>query len=529
LTTIFSYPERPPQGIWNNSVSSLEAVRPELLAYPATTKTVIQLVRAAEASQQRVRMTGSGHSFSDVALNDDMLLLPNRLNAPLDLDRARLKPGPAADRHLVRVQGGMTVRDLNALLDSKCLALENMGGWDEQTITGVAMTATHGSGRRFGPLVAQIASLQMVTTGGELRQIEPTNGITNPATFPGFLEEAPDVPVTLVQDDDELNAVGVSMGSMGIVTAVVVRAVDKFWIRENRKVMRWSELGNPGGYLDRMIHHPPAPGAPDHVEVYINPYETKAGDHQCILTERYRLAAEPAPTLESRSRGALGDGALFNDGRLRSLAEDALRIELDRASIVTMEGILTDFLLAMKDPNYTAESYKVFNLGAINRLRAYGIELAFPIEKTLDVVKTVFAQAKREYALGRHHSVPFSLRFVKASDCYLAMQHGRETMMLEMGALVPARESLKLLQDYEQLFMQPPFSARPHWGLDMSVLKSWSQVEALYGEAARAAHDAVPAETAAAAWLRVYKRLNANGTFDGRFTDRLGISMRPKA
>src|SRR5215471_2496557 len=67
-------------GTWNNAVDSLrDDVKPGVLAYPGSTRAVIELVRAAEAMGQRVRMTGSGHSFSDVALTDDVLILPNRL------------------------------------------------------------------------------------------------------------------------------------------------------------------------------------------------------------------------------------------------------------------------------------------------------------------------------------------------------------------------------------------------------------------------------------------------------------------
>ena len=511
-TSFLACPVPPPPGVWNNAVNSLPQQMPDIMAYPGSTAAVVQLVRAAEARGQRVRMTGSGHSFSDVALTDGMLLLPNRLSTMLSLDRARLHPTFAGDRHLVRVQGGIRLRELNEHLDSKCLALTNLGGYDAQTITGVAMTATHGSGLNYGPIASQIASLQLVTSGGEVRQIEPTNGITNPATFPGYLEEDPHVPVKLVQDDEEFNAVSVSMGSMGIVTAVVLKTVDKFWLREVRTWHLWSEVSKPGGYLDTLVRRPGASGYPDHVEIYINPYENRAGDHHCVVTQRYRLSAAPKPTLDSKFRGILGEGGLFDDARLRKLSEGALAKVLDGANVCQLSDILDSMLKTQLDKNYTAESYKVFNLGAINQLRAHGIEMAFPLEKTIAATNAVFAQAKVELAAGRHHSVPFSLRFVKAASSFLAMQHGRSTMMLEMGALVLARGSRTLLQNYEQFFIEG-FAARPHWGLDMSVLKSWSQVEALYGlEPTRA-------------WRHVYERLNVNGTFNGRFTDRLGISV----
>jgi hypothetical protein len=508
----FACPEPRAPGIWNNAVGSINDVRPALLAYPSNATTVIELVQAAESRKQRVRMTGSGHSFSDVAVTDEVLLLPNRLSLPLELDRTELKAEHAGDRHLVRVQGGITIRALNAWLDVKGLALTNLGGYDGQTITGVAMTATHGSGLAFGPIAAQIASLELVTTGGAVRRIEPSNGITDPANFRGHLAEDVTIPVTLVQDDDEFNAVSVSMGSMGVVTAVVLKTVDKFWLREERTLHRWSDLAKPGGYVDTLVRRPGGAGYPDHVELYVNPYADEQGEHLCLLTRRYRSSQEPTVSDDSKLRGSFGDVAL--DPQARELAQDFMRRTLNDAKRADLSNLLSSSLGALADENYTAPSYQVFNLGGLNLFRVYGIELAFPIGDTLRVTRAVFEQAEREYAAGRHHSAPFSLRFVKASSSYLAMQHGRDTAMLEIGVLVEAHGSGTLLRDYEQLFIEQ-FAARPHWGLDMSFLRSWSEVERLYGQSARD-------------WQRVFQRLNAAGTFDGQLTDRLGISMRPK-
>jgi hypothetical protein len=56
--------------------------------------------------------------------------------------------------------------------------------------------------------------------------------------------------------------------------------------------------------------------------------------------------------------------------------------------------------------------------------------------------------------------------------------------------------------------------ARPHWGLDLSILQSFDEVRALYPQAN--------------AWFKAYESLNANGTFDGKLTDRLKISKKPR-
>ena len=485
-------------------------VKPTSIASPSTAGAVISLVQAAEARKTRVRMTGTGHSFSDVALTDDTLLLPDLLSAPLTLDRSRLKPEAAADRHLVRVQAGMPLRKLNAWLWAQKLALANMGGYDAQTIAGVAMTASHGSGLAYGPIASQIVALQIVTAGGRLLQVEPTNGISDPAKCKQ-LEEEPGIPLELRQDDELFRAVSVSMGCMGIVTAVVLKAVDAFWLREERTLHKWSDLARKGGYLEGLVKRPRDPAYPDHVEVSVNPYQSRVEkDHLCILTQRHHLAEKPTPTVESRSRGLVGNGELFADPQLRTLTEDALRDQLDKATPAGLETILTSFLFALYDKNYTAESYTVFNVGGINSLRAFGIELAFPLSDTIPATEALFEKAHAELSEGRHHSVPVSLRFVKQSDAFLAMQAGRDTTMMEIGMLVQAQGAATLLSNYERYFIEN-FRARPHWGLDLSILNSWAQVESLYGK------------PNADSWRRAYDELNKSGVFKGRLTDRLKI------
>src|SRR5947209_14737660 len=90
----------PVLGQWNNAVGT-ESVRPSLLMFPSEAGEIVGIVQQAEKARKRVRMTGSGHSFSDIALNDDYLLLPSRLDAPLAIDRARLRPAYANDIRLV--------------------------------------------------------------------------------------------------------------------------------------------------------------------------------------------------------------------------------------------------------------------------------------------------------------------------------------------------------------------------------------------------------------------------------------------
>ncbi len=84
---------------------------------------------------------------------------------------------------LVRVQAGIRIAELNAYLESRKLALANMGGFDGQTVAGVISTSTHGSGIGFGPLSDLVRSLDIVGPDGAVCRIEPADGPTDPDAY----------------------------------------------------------------------------------------------------------------------------------------------------------------------------------------------------------------------------------------------------------------------------------------------------------------------------------------------------------
>lgn len=522
--------------VWNNALQ-LDGVDPRAVLVPDHLEHLIEVVRAAEREGRRVRMTGAGHSFSDVALSDDYLLTPQGLSLPLTLDQSELR-ADCRPETLVRVQSGIQLWQLNDWLwheQQPGLALSNLGGYDAQTIVGAAMTGTHGSGLKHGPIASQIVSLQIVSVGGEVIQLEPTHGITDASRFKGRVAlhdepmtiagnthgnsgAAPSVAVRLIQDDALFNAVSVSMGCMGIVYAVVLRVEPRYWLKEYRLLTTWGAVSQPDGFLDRVMHGRKIDDGdgpdPEHYEVYVNPYPSKPGDapakHHCILTKRYKLTRQPSRDHEQRTRGTVANWLLKlankvsgNGGGIATFLND----HPNKAGWVIDES-----LKAIEDKGgYIGRGYQVFNLGEPNHVRAYGIEMAFDLSQSIEAIERVFVHAKQlrddEQCV---HSSPATLRFVKASDAPLAMQHGRATTMLEMGMLVCANGSHDLLDSYERMFMDK-MNARPHWGLDLNVLEGLSEVRRLYGDE--------PVD----AWLAAYRTLNPHGTFSGRFTDRLKL------
>jgi FAD/FMN-containing dehydrogenase len=124
---------------WRNWTGD-QSCRPARRERPASTQELCAAVRGAADAGLRVRVAGSGHSFSDIDCSDGLLLSLERMARVLDVDRAS---------GLVRVQAGITIKALSRALDEHGLALENLGDIDVQTIAGAISTATHGTGAKL--------------------------------------------------------------------------------------------------------------------------------------------------------------------------------------------------------------------------------------------------------------------------------------------------------------------------------------------------------------------------------------------
>lgn len=220
---------------WKNYVSN-QIVEPLQYRKPVSLEELVEIMGDAQKRGCKVKAIGSGHSFSDIVQTTDILIDCHGLNRPIPLKEELLhdeetltKMGYNLD-HLVHVENGMRILDLNNYLDKKGLALENMGGYDGQTIAGVVSTSTHGTGITLGPIADSVASMIVVGEKGKVYRIEPSNGITDPAMYRRTFPDN-----ELVQEDDFFNAVVVSMGCMGLIYSLIIKVRDSFHLEEIRE------------------------------------------------------------------------------------------------------------------------------------------------------------------------------------------------------------------------------------------------------------------------------------------------------
>jgi L-gulonolactone oxidase len=218
---------------WRNWAGN-QRCSPQRIARPSTLEELKQEVQRAAEKGWTVRVAGTGHSFTDAVVTPDLLVSLEKMNRVLRVD-----PG---SRH-VRVQAGITLHALNEQLALHHLALENLGDVDVQTIAGATATGTHGTGARLPNLSANLHSMELLLADGTTLEV---NEHTNATMW---------------------RAARVSLGALGIVTAVTLRTVPAFTLRG---VDRPRPLDEVMDRMDELV------ADNDHFEFYMFPHSKLA-------------------------------------------------------------------------------------------------------------------------------------------------------------------------------------------------------------------------------------------------------------
>src|SRR5688500_12656420 len=208
---------------WRNW-SGEQRCAPLRIERPQSEEAVAGAVRRAAAEGRRVRVSASGHSFTDIACTDDVML---RLDALDDVG--------SVDGTLIEVGAGITLHELGKQLAARGLAMENQGDIDRQQLAGAISTATHGTGAGFPNISAQVVALRLVTADGEVRELSEAS------------------------DADAWRAARVGLGTLGVITRVTLRCVPLFTIQ---RLDMPRDLDETLAALDDLV------GTNDHFEFY---------------------------------------------------------------------------------------------------------------------------------------------------------------------------------------------------------------------------------------------------------------------
>ncbi|MEV6349826.1 D-arabinono-1,4-lactone oxidase [Actinoplanes sp. NPDC051851] len=242
---------------WTNWGLTHESVAEVLI--PGSIDEVAAMVAGSAEAGRRVKLVGSGHSFTGIAVADDQRMLLHRLNQLISVD------GP-----LVTVQAGMELSTLNMLLAQHGLAMPNLGDIDVQTVAGAISTATHGTGIKQATIASCVEAVTLVTASGQVERYDTGS--------------------------PEFEAVRVGLGALGVIVDVTLRCVPAFTLLAVERPTPLPEiLAGVQEWIDGN----------DHVEFFWYPYTEMAQ-----LKINNRVPEDDRPL--SRFRGWLDDEFLAN-------------------------------------------------------------------------------------------------------------------------------------------------------------------------------------------------------------------------
>ncbi len=160
-------------------------------------ESISQLQKIVEKSK-KLKVLGTGHSFSDIADTNGTLISLKKIPPEIDID-------PISKS--VSVNAGTSYSVLSRYLESNGWALPNLASLGEVTVAGAIMTGTHGSGSKNKVLSDSVIELHLILASGDQLIINKKNF----KDFAGFI---------------------VSFGLLGVVTRVKLRIIESFSLKQ---------------------------------------------------------------------------------------------------------------------------------------------------------------------------------------------------------------------------------------------------------------------------------------------------------
>jgi L-gulono-1,4-lactone dehydrogenase len=416
---------------WHNWAGD-QRCSPAAVERPGSIQEIAAALERAAARDHCVRVVGSGHSFSDIALTDGRLLQLDRMARVLDVDRAS---------GLVRVQAGISIAELNLRLAEHGLAMENLGDIDVQSLAGAISTATHGTGATLRNISSQVAALTLVLADG--------------STLECSAEDDPEV----------FRAARVGLGALGVVAEVTLRCVPAFRLRGvdgqaplEQTLERFDELSL----------------ANDHFEFYVFPHA-----HTALTRTNNRTDEPPRP--RGRAAAYANDVLLTNHAfELFCRLGRRLPSQIPRINRLVTRVAGTSRRLDRSDRIFTSPRL----------VRFTEMEYALPREHTVEAVRRVLAlvagtgsgprpgrgggpwsgrpggpRSGRPGGGGSHPNLavpfPIEVRTVAADDALISTAAGRDSgfvavHMYKGMAWEPYFRAVEAIMD--------ELHGRPHWG-----------------------------------------------------------------
>ncbi len=393
---------------WENWSGSVRFKSREV-ARPRNVEELARLVGQYGREGRRVRVAGSGHSFTPLVQTDDVFLSMERLQGVTAVDEAN---------GTVTVLGGTQLKRLGDDLLARGLAQENLGDIDVQTITGAISTGTHGTGVGFGTLATQVAGLTLVTAAGDILELSPE------------------------RDPDLFKAAQVSLGALGVIASVKLRVVPAKRLRyETRRERLESCLANYDRYNAEN----------EHFEFFWFPFTKWT---QAKLTNQTDAPPTGANLGSELNRIVLENGVFW------------LLSEVSRIVPPLSRTVCKVSALGIASTTAVDYSHRIF--ATPRAVKFQEMEYNIPREH----FATVMGEIEECIQRGRFKvNFPIECRFVRGDDIWLSPAYGRESayIAVHMYQGMPHEAYFRAIEEIYQKYDGRPHWGKMHT-LDAATL-----------------------------------------------------------
>ena len=479
-------------------------------------------IRGVIGSGRHLRAMGSMWSFGTIltspdttlhldALSDVIATRPRGQIAKLsdarsELEKALFSGTTNPDEAWALVGAGISTEVLIETMDKAGLSPVTLGSSTGQRLGGVMATASHGADFRLPPIADMALAVVLIRGDGTVLWVEGSQpGVPASArlTFARTLVSAVD---QVVSSDAAIDAARASVGVLGVVAAVLLRARARYGLQDETARLPFSAIrpaivegGTAFGATPpwQALAHPPHPDAKYRfLEILLNPYPDANNERHALVIARWERPGdaldEPKPKVALDVVGTYVRIILGNQGAYRTTIDDL------QDSVRPRTG---KFLRA----------YRVMTSGGAPGYKVHSYDVGIPVAGNLHLafLDELLARWKKLIDKDKKFTGFLSLRFTEKTRATLGMEHAGLTAHFEIFALqrpknlaiggsfplefdpsTTARDSAEFLAEIDPAVKKVASAeARYHWGqlgplqLASSKAAAWQGAfDALYGK-----------------------------------------------
>ena len=392
---------------WSNWAGN-QTSNPLSIKKPRNEQEVVDIVKEAKKRGLKVKVVGSGHSFTGIAVTDEVLISLDEIVDIRDVD---------FENSTVRVGAGIKLCDLNPILQRSGLALPNLGDIVYQSISGAISTSTHGTGLEFKTIAEAVCGMRIVDGEGSVVECDTQ------------------------QNSEILHAARVGLGALGVITEVTIQCVEAFNLHAVEEILPIGEVTNNFDHWSTTT---------DHIEFFWMPNTDKA-----LLKRNTRTLEEPLRPRNKRhalkrrwnrfKNEEIKQNVLF--GAMNHLGKIAPPLVPKLNSMVTGESGRAE---------YITTSYEVF--ASPRRVRFYEMEYAVPVESGIEAFQRVVQLIGD---LDHYISFPVEYRVLGKDSIPMSTASDRDSAFIAVHVFRNTSFD-KYFQGVEKIMAD--YDGRPHWG-----------------------------------------------------------------